>query len=37
MNIKLGPAGSTGKGTLEGIRDVRKLGLHAMEVEFVRG
>ena len=37
MIIKLGPAGSTGKGTLEGIREVKKLGLMAMEVEFVRG
>jgi deoxyribonuclease-4 len=37
MNIKLGPAGSPAKGTLEGIREVRRLGLHAMEVEFVRG
>ncbi len=37
MIIKLGPAGSTGKGTLEGIREVKRLGLQAMEVEFVRG
>jgi deoxyribonuclease-4 len=37
MIINLGPAGSTGKGTLEGIRDVKRLGLQAMEVEFVRG
>lgn len=35
--IKLGPAGSPTKSTLEGIRQVRKLGLQAMEVEFVRG
>jgi deoxyribonuclease-4 len=35
--IKLGPAGSSGYGTLEGIRFVKEKGLHAMEVEFVRG
>lgn len=37
MNIKLGPAGSPAKSTLEGIKEVKKLGLQAMEVEFVRG
>ncbi|HJW97464.1 MAG TPA: TIM barrel protein [archaeon] len=37
MIIKLGPAGSPAKSTLEGIREVKKLGLQAMEVEFVRG
>ncbi len=37
MNIKLGPAGSPAKSTLEGIRETKKLGLQAMEVEFVRG
>jgi len=37
MIIKLGPAGSPAKGTLEGIREVKKLGLQTMEVEFVRG
>jgi deoxyribonuclease-4 len=37
MMIRLGPAGSTGKGTLEGIKEVKRLGLQAMEVEFVRG
>ena len=37
MIIKLGPAGSPAKSTLEGIREVRKLGLQSMEVEFVRG
>lgn len=37
MIIKLGPAGSTGKGTLEGIKEVKKLGLQSLEVEFVRG
>jgi deoxyribonuclease-4 len=37
MNIKLGPAGSPVSSTLEGIREVKRLGLQAMEVEFVRG
>jgi len=37
MNIKLGPAGSPAKSTLEGISETKKLGLQAMEVEFVRG
>jgi deoxyribonuclease-4 len=37
MNIKLGPAGSPAKSTLEGIKEVKKLSLNAMEVEFVRG
>lgn len=35
--ILLGPAGSPAKSTLEGISSVKKLGLQAMEVEFVRG
>jgi len=35
--IKLGPAGSPAKSTLEGVSKVRELGLHAMEVEFVQG
>jgi len=35
--VRLGPAGSPAKSTLEGIREVRKLGLRALEVEFVRG
>jgi deoxyribonuclease-4 len=35
--IKLGPAGSSGLGTLDGIKFVKEQGLHAMEVEFVRG
>ncbi len=35
--IKLGPAGSPASSTLEGIKVVRKMGLQAMEVEFVRG
>jgi deoxyribonuclease-4 len=37
MDIRLGPAGSPTKSTLDGIMEVRRLGLHAMEVEFVRG
>lgn len=37
FEIKLGPAGSSGFGTLEGIKFVKEKGLHAMEVEFVRG
>ncbi len=35
--IKLGPAGSPAKSTLEGIQAVKELGLQAMEAEFVRG
>jgi deoxyribonuclease-4 len=35
--IELGPAGSSGLGTLEGIRFVREKELQCMEVEFVRG
>ncbi|MBI2971988.1 MAG: TIM barrel protein [Candidatus Aenigmarchaeota archaeon] len=37
MSISLGPAGSPARSTLEGIPQVKKLGLQAMEVEFVRG
>ena len=41
MTIYVGPAGipidAKGKGTPEGIRKSRELGLNAMEVEFVRG
>lgn len=37
MIIKLGPAGSSGLGTLEGIKFVKEKKLQAMEVEFVRG
>ncbi|RLJ10096.1 MAG: endonuclease IV [Candidatus Aenigmatarchaeota archaeon] len=37
MEIRLGPAGSPEASTLEGISAVKKLGLQAMEVEFVRG
>lgn len=35
--IRLGPAGSSGHGTLEGIKLAKEQGLHTMEVEFVRG
>ncbi len=35
--IKLGPAGSSGLGNIEGIKLVKKLGLDAMEVEFTYG
>jgi deoxyribonuclease IV len=35
--IKLGPAGSSGLGNVEGVRLVRKLNLDAMEVEFTYG
>jgi deoxyribonuclease-4 len=37
MIIKLGPAGSPKKSTLEGIEFVKKQGLQALEVEYVRG
>jgi deoxyribonuclease-4 len=37
VSIKLGPAGSAGHGTLEGISFVKEKGLQSMEVEFVRG
>ena len=37
FSVKLGPAGSSGHGTLEGIRFAKENGLQAMEVEFVRG
>lgn len=37
MRILLGPAGSPAGSTLEGIAAVKRLGLQAMEVEFVRG
>jgi deoxyribonuclease-4 len=37
MIIKVGPAGSPAKSTLEGIKEVKRLVLQAMEVEFVRG
>jgi deoxyribonuclease-4 len=35
--IRLGPAGSPGRSTLEGIQMVKDMGLQTMEVEFVRG
>ncbi len=35
--IKIGPSGSSGLGTLEGIRFVKEKGLQAMEIGFVRG
>jgi deoxyribonuclease IV len=37
VTIRLGPAGSSGFGTLEGISFAKEKGLQAMEVEFVRG
>ncbi len=37
VKIMLGPAGSSGYGTLEGIKFVKEQGLQCMEVEFVRG
>ncbi|MFH1445338.1 MAG: TIM barrel protein [Nanoarchaeota archaeon] len=37
FTIKLGPAGSPGKSTLEGIPMIKEMGLHTMEVQFVRG
>ena len=35
--IRLGPAGSPKKSTLEGISYIKEIGLNAMEVEFVYG
>ncbi len=37
VSIRLGPAGSPEKSTLEGIAAIKKLGLHAMEVQFTHG
>ena len=37
MAILLGPAGSPSKSTLEGIGEVKRLGLQAMEVQFTHG
>ncbi|RLB08906.1 MAG: endonuclease IV [Deltaproteobacteria bacterium] len=37
MKILLGPAGSPTDSTLEGVSEVKKLGLQAMEVEFTYG
>ena len=35
--IKVGPAGSEGKGNLEGVKKVFRMGLDCMEVEFTYG
>jgi deoxyribonuclease-4 len=35
--IRIGPAGSNGRGYLKGIEEVARLGLDCMEVEFVYG
>ena len=35
--IKIGPAGSEGRGNLEGIRKVARMQLDCMEVEFTYG
>jgi deoxyribonuclease-4 len=35
--IRVGPAGSEGKGNLEGIKKVARMGLDCMEVEFTYG
>ena len=35
--IRIGPAGSAGLGNIEGIKNIKKLGLDAMEVEFTYG
>ena len=35
--IRIGPAGSAGKGNLAGIRKVARMGLDCMEVEFTYG
>jgi deoxyribonuclease-4 len=35
--IRIGPAGSEGKGNLEGIKKVARMGLDCMEVEFTYG
>jgi endonuclease IV len=37
MKIYLGPAGTPGKSTLDGISVLEKLGLQAMEVQFSHG
>ena len=36
MTVRIGPAG-TGGNSLEGIKEVKRLGLDACEIEFVRG
>ena len=35
--IRIGPAGSEGKGNLEGVKKVARMGLDCMEVEFTYG
>jgi deoxyribonuclease-4 len=35
--IRIGPAGSEGKGNLEGVKGVARMGLDCMEVEFTYG
>jgi deoxyribonuclease IV len=35
--IRIGPAGSAGLGSTEGILEIKKLGLDAMEIEFTYG
>ena len=37
MKILLGPAGSSGLGNIDGVKQVENLGLQAMEVEFTYG
>lgn len=37
MKVLLGPAGSSGLGNLEGVKQVNNLGLQCMEVEFTYG
>ncbi len=37
MAIRIGPAGSSGLGNLEGVKHCKELGLTAMEVEFTHG
>ena len=37
MEIYLGPAGSPARSTLEGLEEVKRLGLRAMEVQFTHG
>ena len=37
MQILLGPAGTPGKNTLDGLSATKKLGLQAMEVQFTHG
>jgi deoxyribonuclease IV len=37
MTILIGPAGSSGVGNINGVQEVKRLGLDAMEVEFTYG